>query len=63
MNNPHDVLEKWEFPVLNEVSRNIRDVQTAQESTQLSMQTVNNRLSRQEYALNAIQWVHVKVAS
>ncbi|NP_001191574.1 vanilloid receptor [Aplysia californica] len=55
LSNPLNVLEKCESPLLNEMSQNVREVQESLVSTHLNMQTITNRLSRQEYALKRIQ--------
>ncbi|RUS90621.1 hypothetical protein EGW08_001618 [Elysia chlorotica] len=52
---PASVLEKWESPILNEISKDVRTLSQSVESTGMNLLTVTNRLSRQEYALKRIQ--------
>ncbi len=59
LSNPAGLLEKWESPLLTEMSKNVREVQESLVTSHLNMQTIKNRLSRQEYALNKIQYGHV----
>ncbi|BFZ24803.1 hypothetical protein BsWGS_27842 [Bradybaena similaris] len=55
LNNPASALEKWESPLLNEVSKDVRGMKESLESTELSMQTIKNRLSRQEHSLKRLE--------
>lgn len=55
LNNPASALEKWESPLLNEISKDVRGMKELLESTELSMQTIKNRLSRQEHSLKRLE--------
>lgn len=55
LGEPASVLEKWESPILNEISKDVRSLSQTVESTELNLLTITNRLSRQEYALKKIQ--------
>ncbi|KAK7500906.1 hypothetical protein BaRGS_00007786 [Batillaria attramentaria] len=55
MQNPVEVLEKWENPPLNEMNKNVRDIWDSLESHKLNLLTIKNRMSRQEYAMTRIQ--------
>ncbi|WAR13042.1 TRPV3-like protein [Mya arenaria] len=49
------VLDKWESPPLNEMSKYVRDVWDSIDSHRLSLLTVQQRLARQENTLRDIQ--------
>ncbi|WAR13039.1 hypothetical protein MAR_027219 [Mya arenaria] len=49
------VLDKWESPPLNEISKYVRDVWESIDSHRLSLLTVQQRLARQENTLRDIQ--------
>ncbi|XP_041352022.1 uncharacterized protein LOC121370686 isoform X2 [Gigantopelta aegis] len=55
LTSPGDILEKWENPPLNEINKYIKDIWDSLESHKLTLLTVTNRLSRQEYALARIE--------
>ncbi|GFR81498.1 vanilloid receptor [Elysia marginata] len=55
LGEPASVLEKWESPILNEISKDVRSLSQTVESTEMNLLTITNRLSRQEYALKKIQ--------
>ncbi|KAK3696967.1 hypothetical protein RRG08_023158 [Elysia crispata] len=55
LGEPASVLEKWESPILNEISKDVRSLSQTVESTGMNLLTITNRLSRQEYALKRIQ--------
>nr|KAG5709488.1 hypothetical protein BaRGS_023170 [Batillaria attramentaria] len=55
MQNPEEVLEKWENPPLNEMTKHVRDIWDSLESHKLNMLTLKNRMSRQELAMTGIQ--------
>ncbi|CAG5123685.1 unnamed protein product, partial [Candidula unifasciata] len=55
LNNPASVLEKWESPLLNEISKDVRGMKEYLKSTELSMQTIKNRLSMQEHTLKCLE--------
>ncbi|KAK3098318.1 hypothetical protein FSP39_018374 [Pinctada imbricata] len=50
-----DVLETWENPPLNEMNKYIQDIWDSMDSHKLNLQTVQNRLARQESSLSKIQ--------
>ncbi|WAR13038.1 hypothetical protein MAR_027218 [Mya arenaria] len=49
------VLDKWESPPLNEMSKYVRDVWDSLDSHRLSLLTIQQRLARQESTLRDIQ--------
>ncbi|XP_071114482.1 transient receptor potential cation channel subfamily V member 1-like [Haliotis cracherodii] len=55
VSQPHDLLERWESPPLNEMNKNIRDIWVGSESNTMNLLTVKNRLTRQEKAILKMQ--------
>ncbi|XP_067674667.1 transient receptor potential cation channel subfamily V member 6-like [Haliotis asinina] len=55
VSQPHDLLERWESPPLNDMNRNIRYIWEGQEANKMNLLTVKNRLTRQEKAILRMQ--------
>ncbi|XP_046359517.2 uncharacterized protein LOC124137315 [Haliotis rufescens] len=55
INNPRDILKRWDGPELSQMNKNIRDLWDHLDSNRMTLLTIQSRLARQENSLVLIQ--------